>query len=96
MEQAKLVGVGYMGRADRVTRVLRKMVEDAHPAYDFPAAADFENASLSKKRTIAGFYFGFAGQALNLSLYTKITGRQPGMVLDRTTCPMAHKKNGLH
>ena len=96
MEQAKLVGVGFMGRPDRVTRLLNKVVENANQAYAIPIQGNLDNASLSEKRSITGFYFGFIKQTLNLSLYTKPLGRHPGKIHNRITYPVAYKKDGLH
>lgn len=95
MEQAKLVGVGYRGRSDRVARLLNKVVEDAKPAYDIQGWGPFDNSPLLKKRTITGFYLGFIRQALNLSLYTKTSGRHSGATNRRISCPLVHKTDGL-
>ena len=89
MEQAKLVGVGFMGRPDRVARLLNKVVANANQAYDLPIQGNLDNA-------LTGFYLGFTKQTLSLSLYTKSLGRHSGKIHSRITCPMVHKKGGLH
>jgi hypothetical protein len=96
MEQAKLVGVGYLGKPDRVSRLLNKMVENVNPAYDIPIQGNFDNISLPEKESVTGFYFGFTRQILNLSLYIKPLGRHPGKIHDCITSPVVHKKDGLH
>ena len=96
MEQAKLVGVGFMGRPDRVARLLNKVVANANQAYDIPIQGNLDNASLSEKRSITGFYFGFIKQTLNLSLYTTPFGRHPEKMNHRITYSMKHKKNSLN
>ena len=89
MEQAKLVGIGFMGRPDRVTRLLNKVVKNANRVYDIPIQGNLDNA-------LTGFYLGFTKQTLNLSLYIKSVGRYPGKIHNRITCPVAHKKDSLH
>ena len=89
MEQAKLVGVGFMGRPDRVTKLLNKVVENANHVYDIPIQGNLDNA-------LTGFYLGFTKQTLNLSLYIKSVVRHPGKMNHRITYSMKHKKNSLH
>ena len=89
MEQAKLVGVGFMGRPDRVTRLLNKVVENANQVYDIPIQGNPGNV-------LTGFYLGFTKQTLNLSLYIKSVDRNPGKNHNRITCPVAYRKDSLH
>ena len=66
MEQAKLVGVGFMGRPDRVARLLNKVVENANQVYDIPIQGNPDNV-------LTGFYLGFTKQTLNLGYGTLLT-----------------------
>ena len=40
MEQAKLVGVGYLGKRDRMTRMLARLMESTNQVYGFSGPAD--------------------------------------------------------
>jgi len=71
MEQAKLMGVGFMGKPERVTRVLDKLMEGANQAYDLPMKGNYCQSSVSEPRPTTGFYLGFTETGLNLCLITK-------------------------
>ena len=95
MEQAKLMGVGFMGKPERVTRVLNRLMEGANRVYDLPMKGNYCQASLSDTRPATGFYLGFTESGLNLSLFTKSMGSGPGKN-HCITYSMKRKKDGLH
>ena len=78
MEQAKLMGVGYMGKPERVIRVLNRLMEGANRVYDLPIQGGYHQAALSDARLMSGFYLGFTESGLNLSLITKRMGQGSG------------------
>jgi len=66
MEQVKLIGMGCFGKPDRVARLIDKLVRHTRPVYDIQAGLD--GATGLDPQGILGFYVGFSGQSLNLSL----------------------------
>jgi len=71
MEQAKLIGFGFMGKPERVKRVLNRLMEGANRAYDLPTQGNYRQTALSDARPMTGFYLGFTESGLNLCLITK-------------------------
>ena len=95
MEQAKLVGVGYLGKRDRMTRMLARLMESTNQVYGFSGPADAPAAFLSETPSLRGFYLGYSEKGLNLSLFPKGTGPDSGKH-PPVTYSMTHKKNRLH
>lgn len=95
MEQAKLVGIGFMGKPDRVTRLLNRMMESTNRAYDLSAQGN-DQVFLSDTRSVTGFYLGFTENGLNLSLFTKGIGPHSEKMNHRITYSMKQKKSSLH
>ena len=95
MEQTKLMGVGFMGKPERVTRLLSRLMEGADRAYDLPVRGGYHPYCLSDARPMTGFYLGFTESGLNLSLFTKSMGSGPGKN-HCITYSMKRKKEGLH
>lgn len=95
MEQAKLVGVGFMGRPDRVSRLLDRMMEFTNRSYYLSKLENDHQASLFDNRSVKGFYFGFTPKGLCLSLIGRSI--DPGSEKNyRITYVMKHKKDSLH
>jgi len=69
MEQAKLIGVGCIGRPRRVARMLGKIMKSTRSSYVIPAQAGSEKDWLPESGATAGFCIGYDAQGLNLSLY---------------------------
>ena len=94
MEQAKLVGVGFMGKPDRVSRLLDRMMEFTNRSYDLSESGCDHQASLFDTRSVKGFYLGFTPKGLCLSLIGR--GIEPGSEKNyRITYVMKHRKNSL-
>ncbi len=96
MEQAKLVGVGFMGRPDRVTQLLNRLMKCTDRAYDFSIKDHNHETLLSDLRSSTGFFLGYTEKGLNLSLFKKGASPHPPKMNHRITYSMKPKEDRLH
>jgi|GEM_PF-1874925 hypothetical protein len=96
MEQAKLVGVGYMGRADRVSRLLSKVMENTNLVPDFPGSGIGGPGCSGNPESVTGFYLGYTETGLELSLTERSTGPRAEKIHHRITRSVKQQRNRLH